>query len=171
MALVIVLVLLLVMTVMGISSMRGALLEERMSGNLYDRAIMFQAAEAALREGEAAAAASRKHEYTTSCTSGLCSAPEPTCTGTGNNPTCFVLDRWTDPNQAFQSASAVGTGTLAVTPEYIVEYLGDFPNWVGCDRAEPMPVGCLGPRYRVTARATAAGRSAVLLQSVFTSPD
>lgn len=52
-ALVIVLLLLLVMTLLGLASLRATLLEERMTGALFDRSLAFQAAEAALREGEA----------------------------------------------------------------------------------------------------------------------
>lgn len=171
MALLVVLLLLLVTTILGLASMRGALLEERMSGNLYDRALMFQAAEAALREGEARTRLTRRADYTDACTGGLCTAPTPVCSGSGNNEVCTAQDRWLAPNPPFVPAAGVGTGDIAVTPQYFIEYMGQFPNWVGCDRAEPMPVGCLGPRYRVTARATAAGRSVVLLQSTFTSPE
>jgi type IV pilus assembly protein PilX len=46
------LLLLLVLTLIGVTSMRSALLEERMTGNVQDSTIAFQAAEAALREGE-----------------------------------------------------------------------------------------------------------------------
>lgn len=168
MALLVVLLLLLVTTILGLASMRGALLEERMSGNLYDRSLMFQAAEAALREGESVASASRIADYSAACTGGLCTAPEPVA-GAGN--TWTVVNRWETETPPYQAAATVTSGSLDVTPGYFIEYMGNFPNWVGCDRAEPMPVGCLGPRYRVTARATAPGRATVLLQSTFTSPE
>ena len=57
-SLVIVLILLLVMTILGLAVMRGTLLEERMSANMYDRSLAFQQAESALREAEAAVRAS-----------------------------------------------------------------------------------------------------------------
>lgn len=172
MALLVVLMLLLITTILGLASMRGALLEERMSGNLYDRSLMFQAAEAALREGEALAAERRIADYTDTCTDGLCTAPVPNCAGTGNNMTCTAtVDRWTVASPPYVTAAAVQSGDLSVTPEYFIEFMGLFPNWVGCDRAEPVPVGCLGPRYRVTARARAPGRAEVLLQSSYTSPE
>jgi type IV pilus assembly protein PilX len=53
--LIVALVLLLVLSVLGISSMQGTVMQERMAGNTFDRALAFQAAEAALREGELAA--------------------------------------------------------------------------------------------------------------------
>lgn len=46
------LLLLLVLTMLGITSMRSALLEERMTGNVQDKMVAFQAAEAGLRDGE-----------------------------------------------------------------------------------------------------------------------
>jgi len=51
-SLVVVLVLLLVMTLLGLAVLRGTLLEERMSANMFDRSLAFQQAESALREAE-----------------------------------------------------------------------------------------------------------------------
>src|SRR5690606_41967652 len=50
--LIVLLMLLLAMTVLGMLSLRGALMEERMGAGRYDRSVAFQAAEAALREAE-----------------------------------------------------------------------------------------------------------------------
>lgn len=52
-AIVVVLMLLLIVTLLGLAGIRGAMLQERMAANAYARAQAFQAAEAALREGEA----------------------------------------------------------------------------------------------------------------------
>ena len=57
-ALIVVLILLLIMTLLGLASLRGTLMEERMTSSLYDRSLSFQAAEAALRQGEELAAIS-----------------------------------------------------------------------------------------------------------------
>ena len=46
------LIMLLVMTLLGISSLQGTTIEEKMAGNLMDRIRSFEAAESALREGE-----------------------------------------------------------------------------------------------------------------------
>lgn len=51
--LVVALILLLVMTVLGVTGMRSAFLEERMTGNTQDLNIAFESGEAALRVGEA----------------------------------------------------------------------------------------------------------------------
>lgn len=164
-ALVVVLLLLLVVTLLGLASMRGTLLEERMSGAMMDRGLMFQAAEAALREGEAMAASSRIADYPVDCNNeGLCGPPNPSAQDDW-------VDRWNQQNPPYRAATTVTSGDLQVTPEYFIEYMGEFPNWVGCDRSAPMPVGCMGPRYRITARARAPGRSEVVLQSSYTSPE
>jgi type IV pilus assembly protein PilX len=47
------LVFLLIITIAGISAMRLSTVEEKMTGNFSDRNVAFQAAEAALRDGEA----------------------------------------------------------------------------------------------------------------------
>ena len=51
-ALIVSLLLLLIMTVLGVTSMRTTTLQERMAGNLRDNNLAFQSAEAALRQGE-----------------------------------------------------------------------------------------------------------------------
>ena len=163
-ALFVVLMLLLVMTLLGLASLRGAMLEERMSANLYDRGLMFQAAESALREGEAVASTKKPSQFTDACTSGLCAEPNPSNADT-------YTDRWLLANPPYVNGTAVTAGSLSVTPGYFIEYMGTAPNWPGCDREIPVQAGCLGPRYRITARAQVAGRASVLLQSSYTSPE
>jgi len=51
-ALVFSLIILLVMTLIGVSSMQGTSLEEKMTGNMRDRMSAFESAESALRDGE-----------------------------------------------------------------------------------------------------------------------
>ncbi len=51
-ALIVSLVMLLLMTLVGVASMQGTILQERMSGNLRDRELAFEATETALRVGE-----------------------------------------------------------------------------------------------------------------------
>lgn len=50
--LIIALLLLLVMTLLGVSAMQTTTLEEKMAGNMRDRSVAFQAAETALRDAE-----------------------------------------------------------------------------------------------------------------------
>ena len=51
-SLVVGLIFLVVLTILGLMALRGAILEERMSGNARERSLAFQAAEAALRDAE-----------------------------------------------------------------------------------------------------------------------
>jgi type IV pilus assembly protein PilX len=51
-SLVVALIFLIILTILGLTAMRVATMEERMSGNSRDRSLAFQAAEAALRDAE-----------------------------------------------------------------------------------------------------------------------
>ncbi|HEY2346453.1 MAG TPA: PilX N-terminal domain-containing pilus assembly protein [Xanthomonadaceae bacterium] len=171
-ALMVVLILLLIMTLLGLASLRGTLMDQRMSANTYDRNLSLQEAEAALREGEAVLAPGvASSSFTSACTSGLCSQPVAAA-GT--------LDRWSDTsfNNKWQNVSSSLITSLSVepgagTPQYFIEYMGVAPNFAGCDQVDPILPQCLTPRYRVTARnadPTVAGdRSMVYLQSTYAS--
>lgn len=75
MVLLVALVMLLLITMIGISSMQNATLQEKMAGSVQTRNATFQAAEAALRVGENAVAATG---YTlTQCASTVACAPPP----------------------------------------------------------------------------------------------
>lgn len=50
--LIIAMIMLLLLTIIGLSSMRGTSLQESMAGNMRDSSLALQAAEAALRKGE-----------------------------------------------------------------------------------------------------------------------
>ena len=80
-ALVVVMVLLVVVTLLALASLRNAILEERMSAAVYDRSLAFQAVEAALREGEAVAAARPEPVAGSACVAGLISGNSRARTG------------------------------------------------------------------------------------------
>jgi type IV pilus assembly protein PilX len=152
--LVVVLVLLLVMTLLGLASLRNTVLEERMTSNLLDRSIGFQTAESALREAELRLGAGLSFPGA-GCALGLCSLPN------GIN-----ADRWNDPGfTGWVNAAAVDAATAA--PQYFIEDMGTAPGWAGCDQEIPQNPNCVKPRYRVTARSAEAGRATVVLQTTF----
>lgn len=154
--LVVVLILLLLMTLLGLASLRSTILEERMTSNLLDRSLGFQVAEAGLREAEATLTPNPVNFPAAGCNAqGLCSRPDPAAT-----------ERWLDPGF---NAWRVGTVADASTdaPEYIVEEMGQGPNWRDCDADKPIDPLCLTPRYRVTVRSQQAGRASVLLQTIY----
>ncbi len=58
--LVVALMFMLVMSIVGVTAMQSTIMQERMAGNVRDRNLAFQAAEAALRAGELAVRGNRK---------------------------------------------------------------------------------------------------------------
>ncbi|MBI5780283.1 MAG: pilus assembly protein [Rhodocyclales bacterium] len=173
-ALIIALIMLLILTILGVVAVRVVALEEKMAGEVYDRNLALQAAEAALRVGEAAAENQSKlsppnsgfPSYTdadgtcpstalNNCSGGLCSIPDKDC-----------LERWQ--NSSFTqwvSATTVDLGDLSGnTPQYYVEHLGG--NFPCTDGGATDPKNC--NRYRITARSNpGTGRATVMLQSVY----
>lgn len=160
-ALAVVLVLLLVMTLLGTAVLRNTLLDERMSGNLYDRNLAFQAAEAGLREAEGIV--QDMHDATgdaasafpaAGCSKGLCA-----------RPTGLDTDRWRDDDFADWHKATVLLAKNDAPPEYIVESMGEAPAWRLCDREIPRHPQCMKQRFRITALNEAAGRAQVMLQT------
>lgn len=74
--LVVSLIILLIMTLMGLTGMQTTSLQEKMSSNMRDQNIAFQAAESVLRDGEADILSSGRVSgltgMTNDCTNGLC---------------------------------------------------------------------------------------------------
>ena len=155
-SLVVVLVLLLVVTLLGLAVLRGTLLEERMTANMLDRSLSFQAAESALREAEALAATSPAVPGAGCSSAGVCAVPDAT-----------LEDRWLDDNFTGWVDATSNLGTLPAPASYFIEFMGNAPTWPGCDRKIPMDALCMAPRYRITARSAAPDRADVLLQTNF----
>ncbi|MDO9434346.1 PilX N-terminal domain-containing pilus assembly protein [Hydrogenophaga sp.] len=154
-ALVVALILLVIMTLVGLSAMRTVTLEEKMAAQTFDRSLSFQAAEAALREAEAVVEATVPTPAALAgCVAGICGSPNSS-----------ALERWADSSfTGWQNAAAVSNGPISITPQYIVEYLGaTFPCMPGSPAA-----GTDCKRYRITARSNAGNdRAVVTLQSIF----
>ncbi|OSZ75892.1 PilX N-terminal domain-containing pilus assembly protein [Hydrogenophaga sp. IBVHS1] len=154
-ALVVALILLVIMTLVGLSALRTVTLEEKMTAQTFDRSLSFQAAEAALREAETVVETTVPTPAAlAACVAGVCGAPDSTATM-----------RWADATfTGWQDATAVANGPISITPQYIVEYLGNtFPCQPGTPSA-----GTDCKRYRITARSNAGNdRAAVMLQSIF----
>ena len=167
-ALSVVLILLVIMTLLALAGMRGTLLEEKMSGNVLDRELQFQAAEAALRVGEADASTRPLPAAGTGCVKGICSKPDLAVAG--DTQRWLAANFWSDTSGTWKEAT-VNIDNQTTKPRYIVELLDDaVPTWPGCDQEVPVNAACLTPRYRITARSTAPGRSEVILQSNYAAP-
>lgn len=156
-SLLMVLVLLVVMSVLGVAVLRSSAMQERMSANLRDRSLAFQAAETALRyaQNEILAVAADKWDKkiptATDCTdSSICPAGSPAV--------------WRAvPNGKYDATR------LTAAPEYWIEYLGVGPGYKGSCDTVPQSVDCQSPMYRITARSRASGRADVTLQATISS--
>lgn len=167
-ALAIVLILLLVMSLLALASIRGTLLKERMSGNMLDRSLAFQATEAALREGEALAAG-KPALPASGCLNGLCAKPAPS-----DPPRWTTAGFWGD-GSGYWRETTVTIGALTAKPRYIVELLDDtIPAKGSCTTSVDVSpeATCQGTerRYRITARSQAQDRAEVVLQSIYAVP-
>lgn len=180
--LVVVLILLLVMTLLGLAGTRVALNQERMGAGLYDRSLSFQAAEAALIEGEAAANQIRAGTLASpaagTCTNGICGFPIA-----ANAPVWAPgAATWDTARElgTLSAADAIDLGDLVpAIPRYIVERLADQVPTESCPGAIEVGVGsseCLGSVsfYRITARAGPRDgdpddRAVVFLQSIYSN--
>ncbi len=159
-SLIVSLVLLVIVTLLALGSLRGVVLQARMSGTTTDRSLAFEAAEAALRDAERRAGLAGSASFPVSgCASGYCATPAVT-----------DAPRWMDDGFTGWLTSTAAAPTDASTPTAIVEDMGDAPNWAGCDNEIPRQPNCTTRRYRVSARSTADGRATVLVQSQFAAP-
>lgn len=156
-ALIVALLLLIVMTILGLSVMRTVTLEEKMAAHTFDRSLSFQSTESALREAEAYV---KTNMPTPAAGSGCTEA-----TGVCGKLASGTTERWLDASfTTWKSATAVANGSINITPQYIIEYLGNtFP----C-QPNDITAGSSCKRYRITARSNAGtDRAAVMLQSIY----
>ena len=159
-SLIVSLVLLVIVTLLALGSLRGVLLQTRMSGTTTDRSLAFAAAEAALRDAERRAALASSGSFpVVGCTSGYCATPAAT-----------DVPRWLDDSFTGWQSSTVAAPTDAGAPKVFVEDMGDAPNWAGCENEIPRQTNCSTRRYRISAGSTADGRATVLVQSQFAAP-
>ena len=149
-ALIISMILLLVMTLIGVTAMQSTVLEEKMAGNYRDQNLAFQAAEAALREAESAIATggvTGLTNFAADCTSGLCDA-------TGG-----LSDVWKD-------ATKFSNGAVAVTN--LAEVVQQPRYWIEGYKILPAGSSSWKYQYRITAMGYGGGvNTRVILQTVY----
>lgn len=146
-------VLLLVITMLSISAMRTTALQERMSGNLRDKGVAFQAAEIALRQGEQPL----RDNVSFTVSPPTAGYYEPTLGGA--KPPANLGD---DSSWSSNTMSATSVyGTEGNTPKFIIEKL---PAHVPLVPGEPVKTD----QFRVSALGMGASASTkVVLQSYF----
>jgi len=152
----VVLVMMLLLTIIGVTAMNNVTMEERMAGNLRDSDLAFQAAEAVLRNGE---------NWLSPLITPPGSCTTDPCVTVWNAGTLSGLagqdDTWWNTN------GRVGAGDISglyAPPRYILEELA----WV----RDSLVVGHTGTTgsdyYKVTARAVGGSQSAIsILQTTF----
>jgi type IV pilus assembly protein PilX len=174
--LVVALVLLLVATLIGLAASRGTMLQERMSGNTFDRSLAFQRAESALRAAEAAISANWQIVTLNGIDCSVVSAaqcsivPADAFTGTSAN--------WINVGAPYDVNAALTVGV----PQYQIHLLGTgtADNSFGTSaNANSGNYGTNGSPdnvafYRVTARSSnpvlSGGRAIVVLQTTVRRP-
>jgi len=116
-ALLVSLMILIVMTLIGITGISTSGMEEKMTGNVRDRSLAFQAAEATLRDAE--------NYYNTAI-----QVPAAAFDGTnqglypaGSNPDIFSNATWANSRSYSGNISGITT-----QPRYIIELLGTVGN-------------------------------------------
>ncbi len=168
-ALIVALVLLLVVTIIGLASMRGTGLQERMSANMYDRSLAFQRAEAALRAAELAITGN----WQIAVLGGEDCSGATNCLNAGATAFNAGGANWTNVPGAFNLNDDRTPGV----PQYHIQFMGTgaAPNSMGLsDNSDFGNYGNNYPPdnvafYRVTVRSSdpvdSADRSIVVLQS------
>ncbi len=143
------LIMLLVLTVIGVTAMQTTTLEEKMAGNLRDQTLAFQAAEAALREGETWLS----NEPAEPVAQAGCSGPCGTTVYQLNAPCCNVLNNalWDNTGAPILYRTYAGTlQKVATAPKHLIEYHSFIKD--------SLTTGQQGDETgRVTFRATARG--------------
>lgn len=140
-ALIVCLILLLVMTLLGVTSITTTTMEEKMAGNIRNKHLSFQAAEAALRTGENIAN-NLPGDAAFNGTDGLYPRSQ-------HGDADFPIWEQTA-GVTWQDAAAIAS--LVQNPQYIIENFGTSPRDNDCILEVPLPPGCLLPVYRVTAQ-------------------
>jgi type IV pilus assembly protein PilX len=152
--------LLLVLTIIGVTAMQMSRMQERMAGNTRDVNLAFQAAEGALRSGEAYIAGLEIEPI--GCSTSPCQVWQESAVATS---VASLQESWWETNgQTFGQAAM---DDLAEAPTSVVEELG-FVRTDGAVNMSDPPDG--RNFYSITARSTGgSGQADVVLQSTYTT--
>jgi len=178
--LVIALLFLVLLTIIGVSSISGVTLEEKMASNLREQNVAFQAAESALRDAEIdlesgiggsgnrdpmTIATHFSTDCTTAFTNGVCRQPAAPPGAWQTEIVTVSTWNWTDANKTVAYGRFTGAAALTGVfrqPRYVIEYLQEK------DDSSTAPI----TRYfRISARGWGADQnSSVTLQTVYRQP-
>lgn len=177
-ALIMAIIMLIVATLAGIAGIRGSSLQEKLSGNLYDRAIALQAAEAALKAAELRIVSTDRTTLLTDTKIVDCTVAATNCPSIPSNAFSNDAAGWT------VLATTTNSSLKADTyPQYFIQYLGLKNSNAVTDTSQssvPLQYGATGggsgsdspqnATYRVIARSsqptTSNDRSIALVSSL-----
>lgn len=154
------LILLLVLTLLGVTAMQSTVLQERMAGNAREISMAFQAAEAALRDGENALIALTIRP--TPCATAPCGVWQR---GVLGDPATQTAAWWTTNAQEYGvDATQEITQGVDADPRFIIEELGFVPDSLTLGHG--IPVG--RTYYRTAAHGVSASQtSRSVVESTF----
>ncbi|HEY5673449.1 MAG TPA: PilX N-terminal domain-containing pilus assembly protein [Malonomonas sp.] len=148
------LMILVVLSLLGVTTMQTSTIEEKMANNMGQRQFAFQAAEAGLREAEARLAGLGGIDPTLPILTPAAPAAAPLWT---------TANRWTTTNALTGSQLGSGIAGVAEQPRYIVELLQEIPE--GEEPLEADVPVTTETMYRVTSRGVGGVSTAeVILQ-------
>jgi len=161
--LIISLIVMLVLTILGVSGMKSSVLEEKMAGNMRDSQLAFQAAEATLREAEQYIEDNivSTANFDTDGSDGLYDKSQQHL---GNTISWDAADslEYSD----FSTGYAINT-----PPRYVIQHLASQQNNVDTLNMDNYGQGTGAGRiemFLITARATgSSGNSVVMLQTTY----
>ncbi len=146
-SLVIVLVFLIMMSLLGVTAMRTAGIEEKMSGNERDRQLAFEAAEAALRDAEIDVQdnVTSAAPFDSACTGGL-------CLPANGGAAVAATTNWAGavPRPYGSRTGANALQFVARQPRYIIELLPNMTAPSG-ESLNVMASARAGTPFRITA--------------------
>lgn len=168
--LVISLIILLLMTLIGVSAMRGTTLQEKMAGNLRDYNLAFQSAEAGLRDAETYTF-ENSPTFSSGCSNGFCTPAAPNSKPNWQMKNANNISYWNDSTKLRPygtDTNADDLPTVSKQPSTMIEEIL-IPS---LDPTVPP-----GTRYRITAQGygaaattesdgTLTSHARVMLQSI-----
>lgn len=158
------LVLLLILTLLGMSAMQSSTIEERMASNFEQGDLAFQASEAGLRDAEdwigSQVAGGGLPSFTSGGTDGLWLPA-----AAGATPVWEVVD-WTNTSTSTEYQDSDLDSTGVTKPRYVIEFVATLNSESDSLAIDEIPEE-LG-MYRITSRGVSPnGRSEVWLQSTY----
>ncbi|MDT8407351.1 MAG: PilX N-terminal domain-containing pilus assembly protein [Methylococcales bacterium] len=154
MVLVISLIFLMLLTLIGVAGSQVSSLQTRMAGNQHNRNLAFQAAEAALRQGEVFLQQANLPAFSATGNDGLYALGAATPTAFGN---------WND----FTSRNTEGFTHVATQPRFIIQRMPDITGGASNETLDVIHFA-ESEMYQITAYAVGGDETAVVvLQSIY----